>query len=305
LSGKYCLDVGSGTGNVLFLLLILHLYVLVVGFDVGDEVFTSQQALIAIHKKQIQKNEVHMQTNAVYMFRASVFEGLVFNISDVFLFNGYTLLLFMTLWLISQSEDVQIFRVVVVHKEDLWAVLFELPSLVDVKTMSAKMGSGNSYSAFSIPFSRKLKHEVAKRMSSRKFRNQYKQWDKTLSDWKKMKANRSKFPNMWTLAEEQEKIVQYRNPATDRFGPLGYAMDSLKAWLDAERPFRTDDVLFKAFVDRWTYERKSSPKGPKRLTSQQVQILELKKVIKQQDNTLKKREKEIQKLKETIKRQKK
>jgi hypothetical protein len=277
----------------------------VIGFDVGDETLTSIGALLAIHKKQLTTNVVHMSTNAVLIFKASVFHGRDLNVSDVFLFNGYTLLLFMTLWLISQSEAVQVFRVVLVHKEDLLAVIPDLLSLPDVRTMSARMGSGNAYPAFSIPTSRDIKLAIAERMSSLAFCSQYPEWGKILTTWIKVKTNPSQFPKSWTVKEKMEELDNYRNDATNRFGPLGHAMDTLQEYLDRARKRRKDDFLFVSTVDRWTYAHLTPTTRSKRPNSQKTQIVELTKENQAQKKIIAQQEKVIEELREKIKRQKK
>ena len=149
----------------------LNWYDGIFGFDQFLQAHFTQKLISDIHYLELEEQQSLLGKSELIAWNGDLFNCSSLNgVHNVFLFNGYTLLLQVTLYLCALSRTVKSLRVALIHPKDLVACGVIMPDKESRNRMSVRMlGSGLTYSGFYLEMTPELQETIMKVITSNEF----------------------------------------------------------------------------------------------------------------------------------------
>ena len=260
----------------------MNIYSSIFGFDLLLPAHCTQCGIISINDKEMVNKQSLLGKSELIAWPGSLNDcRSLTGVEDVFLFNGYSLLLFMTLYLCVIS-DVKSVRVALIHVNDLvdCGAVTHAESLGETNDhtikISVKMTKGNTYPAFFMAMTEHRKKRIEETMESKNFLNIHK-------DFAVFKAAlKKKEPREWTLEGKVKDSRLFAHPdEQDKTGSLEHQRYQVTKWLEEPKETRERELRKFYVTEHITHTTTSKKRGvskenTKVIAKQHKQIVALK-----------------------------
>ena len=242
-------------------LFCFHTYKDIFGCDLFFQAIFAQNALSEVHHLERELRQSLLGISELHAFEGDIFRCWSLDgVEDVFLFNGYPLLLFVTLYLCVLSETTKSLRVVLTHTSDL----YECGALVHGETKVKKQrttlmkrvkmgGSGKPYDGFYLELTKQRRERVLNKMTSELFLEEHPDFAQY------MRVREATGLRGWKLKEIIKKGTDFVHPEDpDKTGSLELMRDNVQKWVNQTRGEAKELGLQRKGEPRHLYEPNST-----------------------------------------------